>query len=153
LTKTTNRIGQVGLDVLQERTLPPPVKPEDHRTRCASNQRRLERILNRLPPWISVPIPEPSAAPKIGPRGVNDKAIGRMIGATFLSTLTTAFTALVTPLTTLLTIFFKKAELRSAGGRVDAVCIRANNVTLWVFDAHVAQTLENTLFQGLVLFD
>ena len=50
-----------------------------------------------LPPFMSVPIPDPRAAPYIGPRGVNAKAIGRMIGATFLITLTTALTTFLMP--------------------------------------------------------
>jgi hypothetical protein len=53
----------------------------------------------KLPPLISVAMPEPSAGPKTAPRGVNASAIGKTTGAIFLITLTTPLTPFVTPLT------------------------------------------------------
>ena len=51
-----------------------------------------------LPPAAKVFIPEPIAAPKIGPNGVIANAMGKIIGTAFLITLTTFLTSFLTPL-------------------------------------------------------
>ena len=52
----------------------------------------------KSPPAASVLIPEPAAAPNIGPRGVIAKAIGNTTGSAFLTTFTTFLTNFLTPL-------------------------------------------------------
>ena len=51
-------------------------------------------------------MPDPKAAPYIGPKGVIAKAMGKTIGATFFKALPTPFSALFTPFATPLTAFF-----------------------------------------------
>ena len=104
---------------LPENLLPKPLNTAPEAPAIAA----FLRASFKLPPCIKVPMPDPRAAPYIAPSGVNERAIGRTIGATFLITFATFLTVFFTPLaileaaflTPLNTFFIALKGLKNSG--------------------------------------